>query len=345
MMFAIWWGCRASEPAGQAKDQDNMKKRVAIIGGGGYTAGELLRILVHHPNVEVTYVQSESQAGKKVYEVHTDLVGETDLVFSGADAGAMEGLDAVFLCMGHGRSRGWVESTELDERTVVVDLSTDYRMSDDWVYGLPEINRAATRGARRVANPGCFATAIQLGLLPLVGAGLADGEVHINGMTGSTGAGQQPLPTTHFSWRNANVSIYKAFRHQHLNEIGRNVRVLGRADAAGLNFLPLRGPFARGIFVSTYLNTDATEAELRQLFADFYADAVFTHPTEVNPNLKQVVNTNKGLVYVEKHEDKALVVSMIDNLLKGASGQAVQNMNLALGLAEDAGLRLKASYF
>lgn len=333
-----------------------MKKKVGIIGGGGYTAGELLRLLVHHPNVVLAYVQSESQAGKAVHEVHTDLIGETELRFSGADversetpqrigAGALAGLDAVFLCMGHGRSKGWVESNTLDEKTVIVDLSTDYRMDDAWVYGLPEINREATRSAKRIANPGCFATAIQLGLLPLVKAGLANGEVHINGMTGSTGAGQKPLPTTHFSWRNANVSIYKAFSHQHLNEIGRNVQLLGRPNAEGLNFLPLRGPFARGIFVSTYVQTDKTEAELKQLFADFYADAVFTHTTDLNPNLKQVVNTNKGLVHVEKHGDKALVISMIDNLLKGASGQAVQNMNLALGLDERAGLGLKASMF
>ena len=322
-----------------------MKHQIGIIGGGGYTAGELLRILVHHPDVEIAYVQSESQAGKRIDAVHTDLVGDTDLVFSAADAGAMKGLAAVFLCMGHGRSRSWVEANTLDADTVIVDLSTDYRMDDDWIYGLPEINREATRGAKRIANPGCFATAIQLGLLPLVKAGLAGGEVHINGMTGSTGAGQKPLPTTHFSWRNANVSVYKAFSHQHLNEIGRTVRTLGRADAAGINFLPLRGPFARGIFVTTYVQTDAPEDELRRVFRDFYAGAAFTHLTDTNPNLKQVVNTNKGLVFVERHDDKALVISLIDNLLKGASGQAVQNMNLALGLEETAGLRLKAGVF
>jgi N-acetyl-gamma-glutamyl-phosphate reductase len=329
----------------QRAKQKTMKHKIGIIGGGGYTAGELLRILVHHPNVEVTYVQSESQQSKAIHEVHTDLVGETNLRFSGADAGALEGLKAVFLCMGHGRSRGWVEANPLPESTVIVDLSTDYRMDDNWVYGLPEINREATRSATRIANPGCFATAIQLGLLPLVKAGLAEGEVHINGMTGSTGAGQSPMPTTHFSWRNANVSVYKAFNHQHLNEIGRNCGLLGRKATDGLNFLPLRGPFARGIFVTTYVNTDKTETELKQLFADFYADAVFTHTTDQDPNLKQVVNTNKGLVFVEKHGDKALVISMIDNLLKGASGQAVQNMNLALGLAETAGLKLKAGVF
>ena len=253
--------------------------------------------------------------------------------------------DVLFLCMGHGRSKTWMEENRPPETTVVIDLSTDYRMADDWVYGLPEVNREQSRGASRVANPGCFATAIQLGLLPLVKAGLANGEVHINGMTGSTGAGQKPLPTTHFSWRNANVSVYKAFGHQHLNEIGKMVTQLGRKDTHGLNFLPLRGPFARGIFVTTYVQSDATEADAQEVFQEFYRDAAFTHVTDRNPNLKDVVNTNKGIVYAEKHDDKLLVISMIDNLLKGASGQAVQNMNLALGLDEKAGLALKASYF
>lgn len=335
---------------------NDMKLPIGIIGGGGYTAGELLRLLVHHPDVEVAYVESNSQAGKRIDAVHTDLVGETELTFSGADAGAnkviksgeanrLTRLRAVFLCMGHGRSRSWVTANPLPSSTVIVDLSTDYRLDDGWVYGLPEINRAAIRKASRIANPGCFATAIQLGLLPLVRAGLADGEVHINGMTGSTGAGRQPLPTTHFSWRANNVSVYKAFGHQHLDEIGRNARLLGRPTADGLNFLPLRGPFARGIFVTTYLTTAATETALKTIFREFYERAVFTHVTDANPNLKQVVNTNKGLVFVKKHGDKALVVSLIDNLLKGASGQAVHNMNLALGLDERAGLNLKAGVF
>jgi N-acetyl-gamma-glutamyl-phosphate reductase len=318
-----------------------MKYKAGIIGGGGYTAGELLRILVNHQEVEIAFVQSQSQAGKPLYHTHTDLLGETDLKFTAAAGEA----DVLFLCMGHGRSKTWMEKNKPPENTLVVDLSTDYRMSEDWVYGLPEINAARTQGARRVANPGCFATAIQLGLLPLVKAGLADGEVHINGMTGSTGAGQNPMPTTHFSWRNANVSVYKAFGHQHLHEIGRNVKLLGRPDAEGLNFVPLRGPFARGIFVTTYVQTDETESQLQDLFQSFYSGAAFTHVTDRNPDLKQVVNTNKGLVFVEKHGDKALVISMIDNLLKGASGQAVQNMNLALGLEETTGLRLKSGMF
>jgi N-acetyl-gamma-glutamyl-phosphate reductase len=316
-------------------------KKIGIIGGGGYTAGELLRLLVNHPQVEIAFVQSQSQAGKPLHHVHPDLLGETALAFT-AEAGVA---DVLFLCMGHGRSRTWIEENKPSAKTLVIDLSTDYRMDDDWVYGLPELNAARTQDAKRVANPGCFATAIQLGLLPLVKAGLTDGEVHINGMTGSTGAGQSPAPTTHFSWRNSNVSVYKAFTHHHLDEIGRNVQLLGRANADGINFLPLRGPFARGIFVTTYVQTEATQLELQTIFRDFYADAMFTHVTDRNPDLKQVVNTNKGVVFVEKHGDKALVISMIDNLLKGASGQAIQNMNLALGLPEDAGLRLKAGLF
>ncbi len=314
---------------------------VGIIGGGGYTAGELLRILVHHPGVEIAFVQSQSQAGKPLYHTHTDLLGETDLTFS-AEAGEA---DVLFLCMGHGRSATWMDEHRPPADTVVVDLSTDYRLADDWVYGLPEVNREAIKSTKRVANPGCFATAIQLGLLPLVRAGLANGEVHINGMTGSTGAGQQARPTTHFSWRNGNVSVYKAFAHQHLNEIGRMVTTLGRPTTEGLNFLPLRGPFARGIFVTTYVQTDASAEDLREVFHDFYRGATFTHLSDRNPDLKQVVNTNKGVVFVEKHGNKALAISMIDNLLKGASGQAVQNMNLALGLPEGLGLGLKAGVF
>ena len=320
-------------------------KRVGIIGGGGYTAGELLRLLVHHPEVEIAYVESGSQAGKAIHEVHSDLVGDTDLRFVGSAGAKLGEVDAVFLCMGHGVSRGWMEQHRPKQGTLVVDLSTDYRMDEKWVYGLPEINRERTRGAKRIANPGCFATAIQLALLPLAAAGLAEGEVHVNGITGSTGAGQSPSPTTHFSWRNANVSVYKAFSHQHLAEIGRSAAQVGRVTTDKINFLPVRGPFARGILVTCYLDTDRSEEELQQLFRDFYADAAFTHVTDAPLNLKQVVNTNKGLVQVEKHGDKVLVTSAIDNLLKGASGQAVQNMNLALGLDERAGLNLKASMF
>ncbi|WP_116108424.1 N-acetyl-gamma-glutamyl-phosphate reductase [Lewinella sp. IMCC34191] len=320
-------------------------KRIGIIGGGGYTAGELLRILVNHPGVEIAFVESGSQAGKAVTEVHDDLIGDTDLRFTGSSGTALGEVDVIFLCMGHGKSRGWVEAHRPKQSQLVVDLSTDYRMDESWVYGLPEINREAIKGAKRIANPGCFATAIQLALLPLAAAGLAEGEVHVNGITGSTGAGQSPSPTTHFSWRNANVSVYKAFDHQHLAEIGRSAGQVGRVATDNIHFLPVRGPFARGILATCYLETDRSEAELRQNFRDFYQGAAFTHVTDETINLKQVVNTNKGLVQVEKHGSKVLVTSAIDNLLKGASGQAVQNMNLALGLPEDQGLRLKASMF
>lgn len=320
-------------------------QRIGIIGGGGYTAGELLRLLIHHPEVEITVVESGSQAGKAIAEVHDDLIGETDLGFTASTTTKLGELDAVFLCMGHGVSRGWVEARRPPKSTLVVDLSTDHRLDESWVYGLPEINREAIKTARRIANPGCFATAIQLALLPLCAAGIAETELHVNGITGSTGAGQSPSSTTHFSWRTANVSVYKAFSHQHLAEVGRSARKLGRVATDGINFLPLRGPFARGIFTTTYLDSDKTEAELRQLFNDFYADAAFTHVSDRPIHLKQVVNTNKGLVHVEKHGKKALITTAIDNLLKGASGQAVQNMNLALGLPEQMGLELKGGAF
>lgn len=319
-------------------------KKIGIIGGGGYTAGELLRLLVHHPEAAIAVVESGSQAGKPLYEVHDDLVG-TDLRFAGNAGAKLSELDAIFLCMGHGASRGWMEARRPPKSTLVVDLSTDYRMDESWTYGLPEINRAAIEKANRIANPGCFATAIQLALLPLAAAGLAEGEVHLNGITGSTGAGQSPSPTTHFSWRHANVSVYKPFSHQHLAEIGRSAAQVGRIATDKLHFLPVRGPFARGIFVTCYLDTDRSEEELQQLFRDFYAGAAFTHVIDHPPHLKQVVNTNKGLVHVEKHGEKVLVTTAIDNLLKGASGQAVQNMNLALGLGETVGLDLKASMF
>ena len=320
-------------------------KKIGIIGGGGYTAGELLRLLVHHPEVKVAVVESGSQAGKYVAEIHDDLVGETELKFTGAAGAKLGELDAVFLCMGHGASRGWVDAHRPPKGTLVVDLSTDYRMDETWVYGLPELNRERIRGAKRVANPGCFATAIQLAILPLAQAGLAEGELHVNALTGSTGAGQSPSPSTHFSWRNGNVSIYKPFAHQHLAEIGRSAAQVGRVAKEGINFLPVRGAFARGIFCTTYLDCDLGEAEAQDLFRDFYAGAAFTHVTDQSLHLKQVVNTNKGLVHVEKHGRKLLVTTAIDNLLKGASGQAVQNMNLALALPEGMGLGLKASMF
>ncbi len=315
---------------------------VGIIGGGGYTAGELLRLLIHHPEVEIAFAQSQSQAGKPVYAVHEDLVGDTDLVFS---AEADLTVDVLFLCMGHGKSREWLAKHAVPAETLVVDLSTDFRLAEDWGYGLPELNREQIRTSRRIANPGCFATALQLGLLPLAAARDLPAEIHINAVTGSTGAGQAPTATTHFSWRSNNVSYYKAFRHQHLAEIQRSLRQAQPGFAGEVLFLPVRGNFTRGIFAGTYLRSERPEAELVALYTDYYAQHPFTHLAPANPYLKQVVNTNKGLVYLEKHDSRVLIVSMIDNLLKGASGQAVQNMNLAQGWPETLGLQLKPAGF
>lgn len=316
--------------------------RVGIIGGGGYTAGELLRLLLHHPAVEIAFVVSGSQAGKYIHEVHDDLLGETELQFV-----AQPGLaDVIFLCMGHGKSKGWMEQYQPNEETIVIDLSSDFRLAEDWVYGLPELNRAHIQGAKRIANPGCFATALQLAALPLVAHGLAGEALHIHAITGSTGAGQQPSETTHFSWRNNNISIYKAFAHQHEAEIKRSLATVQASNPLpNLHFLPLRGDFARGIYASLYSSSQASEEEVATAFQDFYNGHPFTHISASNPHLKQVVNTNKALIYTEKIGEQILVISLIDNLLKGASGQAVQNMNLAAGLEESMGLQLKAMAF
>lgn len=318
--------------------------KVGIIGGAGYTAGELLRILINHPQVEIAFVNSTSNAGNKLYSVHGGLIGETEMEFT--DELPFEQIDALFICSGHGDSKKFIESHEIPTNIKIIDLSQDYRdESCDFVYGLPEINRERIRKAQKLANPGCFATCIQLGLLPLVSAGLIKDEIHTNGITGSTGAGVKPSSSSHFSWRNNNISIYKAFNHQHLIEIGATMRKLQKGFNYNINFLPVRGDFARGIFVSSYTTCDLSEEELIKLYKDFYKDAAFTHVMDANLDLKQVVNTNKALVHVEKHGDKVLVLSAIDNLLKGASGQAVQNFNLMFGLDEKAGLNLKANAF
>lgn len=318
--------------------------KVGIIGGAGYTAGELLRILINHPEVEITFVNSTSNAGNKLYSVHGGLIGETEIEFT--DELPFDKIDALFICSGHGDSKKFIESHEIPTNIKIIDLSQDYRdESCDFVYGLPEINRERIRKAQKLANPGCFATCIQLGLLPLVNAGLIKDEIHTNGITGSTGAGVKPSSTSHFSWRNNNISIYKAFNHQHLIEIGATMRKLQKGFNYDINFLPVRGDFARGIFVSSYTTCDLSEEELIKLYKDFYKDAAFTHVMDANLDLKQVVNTNKALVHVEKHGNKVLVLSAIDNLLKGASGQAVQNFNLMFGLDEKTGLNLKANAF
>lgn len=313
-----------------------------IIGGGGYTAGELIRILTYHPEVELAFVHSNSQAGNPIHSIHTDLLGEVSLDFTNS---VDFGVDVIFLCMGHGQSRAFLEANSIPEELVVIDLSHDYRLDPSFVYGLPELNREAIQKSRRIANCGCFATAIQLGLLPLAKAGLLQDEVHVTAITGSTGAGQSPGATTHFSWRNNNISVYKAFKHQHLAEIIRSLTQLQPSFNDSLNFVPVRGDFARGIFASMYTNCSLSEAELYELYEDYYKDAPFTIVSRQNPNVKQVVNTNKCIVHLEEHDGKAFIISMIDNLLKGASGQAVENMNLVFGRSQTAGLQLKASVF
>ena len=318
--------------------------RAGIIGGAGYTAGELIRLLVNHPQVGIAFVHSTSNAGNLLTEVHGGLEGETSMRFCAEYD--LTSIDVVFLCSAHGQSRTWMAEQRLPEGLRIIDLAQDFRdESEGFVYGLPEMNRRRIREARRVANPGCFATAIQLALLPLAAAGLLEDEVHVTAVTGSTGAGVKPSATTHFSWRSDNLSVYKAFSHQHLLEIGRNLRLLQPAFGSEINFVPMRGDFTRGILASVYTNCPLDEEAARKLYADYYAGAAFTHVAERAVDLKQVVNTNKALVHAAKHGSKLHVVSVIDNLLKGASGQAVQNMNLMFGLDEREGLRLKASAF
>ena len=317
--------------------------RAGIIGGAGYTAGELLRILLYHPNVEIAYIHSKSQARKLVSSIHEDLVGECLLHFT--DEVVLEDIDVLFLCMGHGRSKEFLESNPIPENLAVIDLSRDYRIGTDFVYGLPELHQSAIKATKRLANPGCFATALQLPLLPLAKAKMLQDEVHIHAITGSTGAGQAPVATTHFSWRNNNLSIYKAFRHQHMDEIKQSLHFLQPEYQREVNFLPLRGDFPRGIFASLYTNIAAEEDEVYNLYQDYFRDAPFVQISDKNPHLKQVVNTNKCIIHLEKHGNKLLIISLIDNLLKGASGQAVQNMNLMFGLEETTGLKLKAMVF
>ena len=327
-------------------DSHMTKIKVGVIGGAGYTAGELIRVLIHHPKVEIVFVNSTSNAGNPVSDVHSGLIGETGLVFTSGLP--FSEVDALFLCSAHGDSKKFMDSNEIPDSLKIIDLSTDYRAKSpghDFVYGLPELNHEEIKHASRIANPGCFATAIQLAIFPLAAAGLLTDEIHINAITGSTGAGVKPSDTSHFSWRSNNISIYKAFDHQHLEEIGQSLRQLQPGFNKALNFIPVRGNFARGIYATTYTHCTLSLEEAKKLYVDFYKESAFTFVTDKNPDLKQVVNTNKGLVYLEKHGDKLLIVSMIDNLLKGASGQAVQNMNLMVGLDEKTGLGLKATGF
>ena len=318
--------------------------KVGIIGGAGYTAGELIRLLINHPQVEIAFIHSTSNAGNLVCDVHGGLIGETDLRFSAEYD--LTAVDALFLCSAHGQSRKFWEENPAPVTLKIIDLAQDFRDENcGYVYGLPEINRSRIAATSRLANPGCFATAIQLALLPLAAKGLLTDEVHITAITGSTGAGVKPGATTHFSWRSDNMSVYKAFEHQHLIEIGRTLKTLQPSFDKAVNFVPMRGDFARGIFASVYTESALTEEEAVALYNDFYKDAAFTFVAQKDVDLKQVVNTNKALVHVAKYGNKLHIVSTIDNLLKGASGQAVQNMNIMFGFDEKTGLNLKPSAF
>lgn len=321
------------------------KVKVGIVGGAGYTGGELLRLLLIHPNAEIVFVHSNSNANKPVYEVHTDLLGDTDLRFTNE---LSQDVDVLFLCMGHGASSTFLQNNPIAEQIKIIDLSQDFRLKETagkYVYGLPELNKEKIKKATYIANPGCFATAIQLALLPLAQAGKLDGAVYINALTGSTGAGQSPSGSTHFSWRANNISVYKAFTHQHLNEIGESLEQLQPSFKHNLKFIPERGDFARGIYVSAIVELNDSLEALIELYKTFYAQHPFTHVSNKGIDLKQVVNTNKCLISIAKHGNDVLITSTIDNLLKGASGQAVQNMNLMFGLDEKTGLQLKASAF
>ena len=320
--------------------------RIGILGAAGYTGGELLRLLLNHPQAEVVFANSESNAGNLVSDVHGGLEGETDLRFT-SDM-PFDKVDVVFFCFGHGKSEAFLSEHAMPSDVKVIDLAQDFRISaptHDYVYGLPETHRDTIRGCRHLANPGCFATCIQLAMLPALKAGIISGDIHVNGITGSTGAGQKPSATTHFSWRNDNCSIYKAFTHQHLLEINQTVQELHPGYDGRVLFIPQRGCFSRGIFVTAYAKCDAPIEDARALYREYYGGAAFTHVVDKCPDMKQVVNTNKALVHVDRFEDQLLMVSCIDNLLKGAVGQAVQNMNLMFGLDEKAGLGLKASAF
>jgi len=320
--------------------------RAGIIGGAGYTGGETIRLLLHHPNVELAFVQSRSQEGKYLYETHGDLIGETSLKFSSSfDAN----VDVAFLCMGHGESKKFLSENSFSATTKIIDLGNDFRLGDSvagrtFVYGLPELQREAIKKAQNIANPGCFATTIELGLLPLANAGLLT-EVNTVGITGSTGAGQKLQETTHFTWRANNISAYKTLTHQHLGEINQTLKALQPNFKSNINFVPWRGDFTRGIFVSSIIESDKSLEELNLLYKEFYSGSRFTFVSNSMIDLKQIVNTNKCIIFLEKEGNKLVVHSALDNLLKGASGQALQNMNIMFGFDEAAGLKLKSIAF
>ena len=324
------------------------KVKIGIVGGAGYTGGELLRVLLRHPNAAITFVHSTSNAGELVSKVHTDLIGETDLKFA---SDLNQNIDILFLCVGHGGAKQFLAAHAIEANIKIIDLSQDFRLSNDatmgdrtFVYGLPELQRGAIQKANHIANPGCFATAIQLGLLPLAAKGLLT-DVYTTGITGSTGAGQSLSATSHFSWRANNIQAYKTLQHQHLHEITQSLAQLQGNQNAAVHFVPWRGDFTRGIFVTSVIASDLTIDDLYTLYETYYAGHAFTYVSKNNIDLKQVVNTNKCLIHIEKQDNKIAIHSVIDNLLKGAVGQAVQNMNLLFGIEETTGLQLKANYF
>ncbi|MDA9087461.1 N-acetyl-gamma-glutamyl-phosphate reductase [Polaribacter sp.] len=322
---------------------------IGIIGGAGYTAGELIRLLLNHPEVNINFVSSTSNAGNKLHKVHKDLIGSTEISFTSQ---INTKVDTLFLCLGHGNSTTFLENNNFSKNTKIIDLSNDFRLfadkkfeGKDFVYGLPELDKTVIKTAKYIANPGCFATALQLAILPLAAKGLLNNDIHINAVTGATGAGTSLSATTHFTYRDNNFSHYKAFNHQHLGEINQTVNQLQANFNAEINFIPNRGNFSRGIFATTYTKYDGSLDDAIKIYKEYYKNAAFTFVSDEEIHLKQVVNTNKCLIHLAKHGTKLLITSTIDNLLKGASGQAVQNLNLMYGFEETLGLNLKASYF
>lgn len=320
--------------------------KVGIVGGAGYTGGELIRLLLHHEDVELSWVESQSQAGLPLASTHLDLTPYTNMNF--VNNGDINSVDAIFLCTGHGRAQAYIESHSIPESVKVIDLSHDYRIGkkDGFIYGLPELYREYISKSGRVANPGCFATAIQLGLIPLASHGLLQDSIHVTAITGSTGAGQNPSTTTHFSWRNNNISVYKAYNHQHLAEINQSLKALQASHSESrLHFVPMRGPFPRGILASISLKSELSEIDIQDTFSSYYDSHPFVQVVDSEPDLKLVLNTNFSFLSVRKHQDQAHIVVAIDNLIKGASGQAVQNFNLMFDLPETKGLALKPSVY
>jgi N-acetyl-gamma-glutamyl-phosphate reductase len=322
---------------------------IGIIGGAGYTAGELIRLLLNHPEVNINFVYSTSNAGNKLHKVHKDLIGSTEISFTSQ---INTKVDTLFLCLGHGNSTTFLENNNFSKNTKIIDLSNDFRLfadrkfeGKDFVYGLPELDKTVIKTAKYIANPGCFATALQLAILPLAAKGLLNNDIHINAVTGATGAGTSLSATTHFTYRDNNFSHYKAFTHQHLGEINQTVNQLQASFNAEINFVPNRGNFSRGIFATTYTKYDGSLDDAIKIYKEYYKNAAFTFVSDEEIHLKQVVNTNKCLIHLAKHGTKLLITSTIDNLLKGASGQAIQNLNLMYGFEETLGLNLKASYF